>query len=155
MLNPIINPAPDDPTAEEEGAPPVKAGKADAKKDDKKAAKAPPKGGKGADAQLAAFESNLPLPTSGIESLIFVLDSKIESLPFESLKVFANVPVMSRDFNLHMYMQRLKTLGHQAEIHNNKGVNKEALNYIIDPPKSLNKESEDVSEALQKMIPGS
>lgn len=155
MLDPIINPALDEPAGEEEGAAPAKAGKADAKKDDKKAAKAPAKGGKGAEAQLAAFESNLPLPTSGIESLIFVLDSKIESLPFESLKVFENVPVMSRDFNLHMYMQRLKTLGHQAEIHNNKGVTKESLSYIIDPPKSLNKESEEVSESLSKMIPGS
>lgn len=87
-LNPIINPALEEP-GEEEGAAPVKGGgKAEPKKDDKKAAKAPPKGGKGADAQLAAFESNIPLPTSGIESLIFVLDSKIESLPFESLKVF-------------------------------------------------------------------
>jgi len=62
---------------------------------------------------------------------------------------------MSRDFNLHMYMQRLKTLGHQAEIHNNKGISKESLNYIIDPPKSLNAESERVSEALNKLVPGS
>lgn len=85
------------------------------KKDDKKAppAKAPAKGGapgKGGD--LAAYESNLPLPTSGIESLILLIDHRIESLPIEAMKVFAKVPVVSRDFNIHLYLQRLKTIGH-------------------------------------------
>jgi len=37
-----------------------------------------------------------------------------------------------------MYMQRLKALGHQAELHNNRGVAKDSLSYIIDPPSSLN-----------------
>lgn len=67
-------------------AAPTKGGKADPKKDDKKA-KPPPKGGKGGatDALLAAYESNLPLTTAGIESLVLLLDTKLESLPFESL----------------------------------------------------------------------
>ena len=87
------------------------------------------------DAQLAAYESNLPLTSSGIESLILFIDTKIESLPIESLKVFKNVPVLSRDFNLHLYLWRLKALGHMAELHNNKGIPKESLSFIIDPPK--------------------
>lgn len=120
-------------------ASPAKGGKVDPKKDDKKG-KPPAKPGKGGagEAVLAAYESNLPLPTSGIESLVLILDTKLQSLPLESLRVFRNVPVLSRDFNLHMYMQRLKALGHQAELHNNRGVAKDSLSYIIDPPSSLN-----------------
>ena len=147
---------------EEEGeaaaqAAPAKGGKADPKKDDKKGAKPPAKGGKGgaADAALAAYESSLPLPTSGVENLILFVDSKLEALPFESLAVFNNVPVVSRDFNLHMYMQRLKALGHQAELHNNRGVAKDQLSYIIDPPKSLEEEAKQLAETeLPKMLPG-
>jgi len=83
----------------------------------------------------------LPLPASSIESLILILDSKIESLPLESLQVFEKIPVVARDFNLHMHLQRLKALGHQAELHNNRGVAKESLSYIVDPPTSLVEES--------------
>ena len=87
-----------------------------------KAAQAKPvgkPGGKAAAGELAAYESNLPLPTSGIESLVLLIDNRIESLPFESLNVFSKIPVLARDFNLHIHMQRLKTIGHQAPIHNN------------------------------------
>ena len=129
---------------EEEGGADAAAAKGakDAKKDDKKdKGKAPPpaKGGKGggAEAMLAAYESNLPLTSSGIESLVLMIDTKLESLPLESLKVFRDIPVMSRDFNLHMYVQRLKALGHQADLHNNRGIAKDKLGYIVDPPKSL------------------
>ena len=161
-LGPIIDPPAD--AAEDEGegaalAAPVKGGKADPKKDDKKAAaaKAPPaKGGKvgGGDAQLAAYESSLPLPASGIESLILLVDSKLQSLPFESLKMFKSVPVVARDFNLHMHVQRLKASGHQAELHNNKGIAKDELSYIIDPPTSLAQAAEAlVKTALPAMLP--
>ena len=66
----------------------------DPKKDDKKAppAKAaPPKGapaGKGAEIILAQYESNLPLTSGGFESIVLFLDSKIEALPLENLKIF-------------------------------------------------------------------
>ena len=79
----------------------------------------------------------MPFTSSGIESLVLFLDSRIQSLPFESLKIFEKVPVVARDFNLHLYIQRLKSLGHQAELHNNRGVQKENLSYIVDPPTSL------------------
>ena len=44
---------------------------------------------------------------------------------------------MARDFSLHMYLQRLKSLGHQADLHNNRGVSKENMSYIVDPPLNL------------------
>lgn len=145
--------------ADAAAAAPAKGGaKADPKKDDKKAAKPPAKGGKGgAEAQLAAYESNLPLPASGIESLILLLDSKIESLPLESLNVFGKIPVVARDFNLHIHVQRLKALEHQAELHNNRGVSKEQLSFIVDPPKDevLVKKAETlVKSEMPKMTPG-
>ena len=62
------------------------------------------------------------MTVSGIESIVLFLDSKIQSLPLESLKIFEKIPVIARDFNLHLYMQRLKSLGHIAELHNNRGV---------------------------------
>ena len=130
QLEPLINPVVDgmmDGAETVAQAAPTKGGKADPKKDDKKAKPAAAaKGAKGgaADALLAAYESTLPLTTAGIESLVLLLDAKLESLPFESLQLFRNVPVLSRDFNLHMYMQRLKALGHQAELHNNRGIAK-------------------------------
>lgn len=63
--------------------------------------------------------------------------------------------MLSRDFNLHMYMQRLKALGHQAELHNNRGVAKDALSYIIDPPSSLNQPAQTLAEVeLPKMLSG-
>ena len=120
-LGPIIDPPNEEKAEETEAAAATagKGGKVDPKKDAKddkgKAAKAPPpKGGKGpgGDAQLAAYESSLPLPASGIESIVLLLDSKLQPLPLESLKIFKSVPVVARDFNLHMHVQRLKTLGH-------------------------------------------
>ena len=153
-LDPIINPKIEVVEGEENQAEKDAPKKVDPKKDDKKAAKgAPAKGGKGggAEAQLAAYESTLPLPTSGIESLVLVIDSKLQSLPFESMKVFDQIPVVSRDFNLHMYMQRLKALGHQADLHNNKGIAKEDLSYIIDPPTSLESKAENL---VKEQLPG-
>jgi hypothetical protein len=104
---------------------------------------------------LASYESNLPLTTSGIESLVIILDQRLESLPLESLKLFRDVPVLSRDFNLHMYMQRLKAAGHQAELHNNKGISKDKLGFIVDPPSSLNdKATKLVKDDFGKMANG-
>lgn len=111
---------------------------ADPKKPDPKAkAAAPAKGkppAKGQPSELAAYESTLPLTTSGIESLTICVDKRLETLPFESLQVFNSVAVVSRDFNLHLHMQRLNQAGHKAELHNNQGIQKEDLHYIIDIP---------------------
>ena len=84
-----------------------KAGAADKKADPKAKAAAPAKGkapAKGVSADLPAYESTLPLTTSGIESVVILIDNRLETLPFESLEVFDKVPVVSRDFNLHLHM---------------------------------------------------
>jgi hypothetical protein len=131
-----------------------------AKKEEKKApAKAPAKGGaKGASAEVAAYESPLPLTTAGIESVVLMVDQLFESLPIEALHVFQDIPVVSRDFNLHLHLSRLKRSGHKAELHNNSGLAKEDLSYIIDIP--AKEELREVSTTfveteLPKMLPGS
>lgn len=80
----------------------------DAKKPDAKAkAPAPAKGKapvKGQPADLAAYESTLPLTTGGIESIVICVDRRLESLPFESFTCFDKVAVVSRDFSIHLHM---------------------------------------------------
>lgn len=77
-------------------------------------------------------------------------------MPFESLRIFDKIPVVARDFNLHLHMQRLKSLGHQAELHNNRGIQKENLSYIVDPPTSLDTKAQNfVKTELPKMLAGS
>lgn len=65
--------------------------------------------------------------------MIFI-DRRIEVLPFESLPCFSKVAVVSRDFNVHLHMQRLIQSGHKAELHNNQGIPKEDVHYVIDVP---------------------
>lgn len=112
-LDEILNPVSKIENADQPPQP-VNVGKGGAaKKDEKKApAKGGAKGGASKGGELPAYESNLPLPTSGVESLILLIDHRIESLPLEHLDVFSKIPVVARDFNLHMYMNRLKTIGH-------------------------------------------
>ena len=63
-----------------------------------------------------------------------MIDKRIETLPFESLQCFEKVSAVSRDFNLHMHMQRLNAVGHKAELHNNQGLARDELHYIVDMP---------------------
>lgn len=121
LLNPVR--ATSDQSPREMNATPTNA-KAPAKPDPKKApppkGKADPKkGAAGAEKEVAAFESPLPTTTGGIESVIFMIDKRIETLPFESLDTFSKVSAVARDFNLHMHMHRLNAVGHKAELHNN------------------------------------
>lgn len=85
QLNDLINPEIKEPSAEGEGdaaAAPTGAAAAAAAKKGKEPAKPDPK--KGAKDELAKYESNLPLPTSGIESIVLLLDSRLSSLPIEA-----------------------------------------------------------------------
>lgn len=156
-LEPIINPILKDSSLadiESTQNPKDAKGKADNKK------QAPPAkskaAAKGQPAELAAYESSLPLTPSGIENLILMVDHRIDTLPIETLEVFRNVPSMGRDFNLHMHMQRLKNVGHQAALHNNHGINKEELKYIVDPPTTLEEKTQTfLDKELNKMMPGS
>lgn len=94
VLNPIdalLNPKRTE-IVEEEPEVPTKGGKAVEKKADPKAkAPAPAKGKapvKGAPADLASYESTLPLTTGGIESIVICVDRRLESMPFESFSCF-------------------------------------------------------------------
>jgi len=116
-IDPLLNPQQEE-QEEEVAEVAVGKGAAAAKKEDAK--KAPPKppakakGGTTAQAELAAYESNLPTSSSGIESVVICCDHRFETLPIESLEVFSKVSVISRDLNLHLHMNRLKTLEHKA-----------------------------------------
>jgi len=68
--------------------------------------------------------------------MVIMVDQTFETLPLEALSLLKKVPVVSRDFNLHLHMHRLKAVGHKAEMHNNFGINKEELRYIVDIPES-------------------
>lgn len=165
-IEPLLNPESDEP---EEVAPTTAGGPstrgATGKKDDpKKAAPAkaaPAKGAKGqpaAEAALAQYESNLPTTSSGIENVVICVDHRFETLPIESLNVFRKSPVVSRDLNLHLHMNRLQTLGHKADLHNNRGINKDELRYIIDIPNSpelVEEGTNYVKDEMHKMMPGS
>lgn len=109
-------------------------------------------------ADLAGYESVLPLTTSGIESIVLFIDRRIEALPIESLKIFSKVSVVARDFNLHLHMHRVNAVGHKAELHNNTGINKEELRYIIDIPEAqaLKQKSDAfISKEMATLMPGS
>ena len=62
------------------------------------------------------------------------------------------MPVVSRDFNLHLHMSRLKSVGHKAELHNNVGINKEEIRYIVDLP-SVPSIQESGSKLVKELMP--
>lgn len=147
-LNEFINPTVEEAEGEDQEEPNPAAAKKgkDAKADNKKAAKD----------ELPKYESNLPLPTSGIESMVLLLDSRLSSLPIETCEIFNQIPVLTRDFSLHMYTNRLMNLGHKAELHNNQGISKDNLTYIYDPPASIQEQfKEEIVDQQQTLIPSS
>lgn len=83
LINPEIHEPEPDAEADPNQATGTAAAAAAAAKKGKEAAKPDPKKG-GAKEELAKYESNLPLPTSGIESLVLLLDSRLSSLPVEA-----------------------------------------------------------------------
>lgn len=157
-IDPILNPVQQE---EQEEVQEAVLGKKDTKKEEAK--KVPPKpakpakGGPAAQAELAAYESNLPTTSSGIESIVICVDHRFETLPIESLGVFSKASVISRDLNLHLHMNRLKTLEHKAALHNNRGIAKEELKYIVDFPESEGVATGTgfVKDEMVKMTPGS
>lgn len=157
-IDPILN-----PTHEEEDVdvldPALNKGATKKEEAKKVPPKIPPKakGGPAAQAELAAYESNLPTTASGIETVVICCDHRFETLPIESLGVFSKASVISRDLNLHLHMNRLKTLDHKANLHNNRGIPKEEMKYIVDLPKSegVKHGAHFVKEEMTKMMPGS
>ena len=133
-LEKIINPEIKEEEAEE-GAPAVTV--PGGKKEEKKGApppKADPKKGGGKGEELAKYESALPLTSGGVESVVLLLDDRLMDLPLEALRVFRDVPAISRDFSLQLHVARLKRAGHNAALHNNHGLPKDQLKFIYDPP---------------------
>lgn len=147
QINELINPVIVEAEAEGDVPPP----------DPKKAKEAPAKDAKkGAKDELAKYESNLPLPTSGIESMVLLLDSRLSILPIESCEIFKKIPVMTRDFSLHMYTNRLMNLGHKAELHNNNGIAKDKLSFVYDAPKTVYEEfKSEVIDKHTQLVPAS
>jgi len=150
-INAIINPpvqeepepVPVDPKAKG-GAAPAK----DANKDkDKK---------KGAPGEVQAYQSNLPTPTSGIESLVLLLDERLTALPWEGLQAFKKVPVISRDFSMNIYAKRLRNIGFKPELNNSQGIAKDKMKYVVyefkAPPEAPNHQN---AGGAQSAAPGS
>lgn len=137
-INEMLHPAVEEPEVQDDASAANAKGKA--KEDAKKAPPAKPaakgKAAAGQPIEVAAFESNIPLTTGGVESIVIMIDQSFETLPIEALQVFQKVPVISRDFNLHLHLHRLKAVGHKAEMHNNFGINKEEMKYIVDIPQN-------------------
>lgn len=57
-----------------------------------------------------AIASDIPLPTSNIEQIVFLIDTRLSDLPFESLSVFSKIPFKSIDFSMNTFIMRLKTV---------------------------------------------
>jgi hypothetical protein len=153
QLNTLINPTVEENSGEGQDEPAAAAAAAAGKKG-KEPVKQDLK--KGAKDELAKYESNLPLPTSGIESLVLLLDSRISSLPIEACTIFDKIPVIARDFSIHSYTNRLINLGHKAELHNNQGILKDNLTYIYDAPPTISAEFKSkITDQHDKLILGS
>ncbi len=134
-----------DPAADAAGG----AKKGAKKGDDKKpaAAAAAAKRGAAKD-ELGAYESPLGATRGGIESLVLLLDTALFPFPFESLRVLADVPALSRDFSLLQLGKRYKTLGFKPELNNCQNINKQALRYVAYNFKKA--ENLDADAVLQK-----
>ena len=102
-LNNIINPEIKTEENEETNTNKKDNKKKDAKKDVKKDNKKDNKGG----------NPNIELPTSGLESITFLIDIRLYDLPFESLSIFDKIPYKSNDFSINTNVMRLKNANYQ------------------------------------------
>jgi hypothetical protein len=67
---------------------------------------------------------------SGIESLVMLLDRKLQSLPFEKLQVFKDVGAKSRDTSFILLGKRYQNLNYSHETKQMNGIQKDKLRYI-------------------------
>ena len=54
--------------------------------------------------------TDINLPTSGIEQITFLIDYRMYDLPFESISIFNKIPYKSNDFSLNTNIMRLKNI---------------------------------------------
>lgn len=90
--------------------------------------------------------------------MVLLVDARIETLPLEALSVFDKVSAVARDFNLHLHMHRLNAVGHKAELHNNLGLARDDLHYIVDVPETealRKRATEFVQKEMPALMPGS
>ena len=124
-LDPIINPLQKEETIESQPQQQQAGGKGG-----KEPPKQQDKGKKAVPGELAAFISNLSTPTSGIESLVLLIDERLSTLPWEKLQVFSKIPAISRDFSLNIHAKRLKNVGFNAQANNSTGIPKNNIKYM-------------------------
>ena len=67
---------------------------------------------------MASYESPIPASKGGLESLVLLLDTDLFSLPFDVLKVFKDIPAVSRDFSLFLLGKRYTSVGFKPEMNN-------------------------------------
>ncbi|MCQ2815670.1 MAG: hypothetical protein MJ252_00240 [archaeon] len=100
-LNEIINP--EIPEEEDELA------NTNAKQKDK--AKKAPTGKK----DKGNFVSDLPLPTSNIQQITFLIDTRLMDIPFESFEIFSKIPYKSIDFSLDSLISKYKSVNYTPQ----------------------------------------
>ena len=79
---------------------------------------------------MGSYESPLGASKGGIESIVLLIDTNLFNLPFEHLKVFQEVPAISRDFSLLLLGKRYKNIGYKPELNNSSGISKNQMKYI-------------------------
>lgn len=100
-----------------------------AKDKDKKASKDPKKK-PGTKEEVSAYESPLEATPSGVESVTFLLDNFLYSLPFEHLTGLENVPAISKDTSMFYLARKLNVLNFQPELNNSNGFGNDKGKYI-------------------------
>jgi hypothetical protein len=97
-------------------------------------------------------ESKLKATLGGIESLILLIDERFIELPFETLEIFKEIPLVSRDYSLHIYYKRLKNLDYQAGSGMNAIIKKEEFKYTTYDMHTLEATGEEISEGNKNLV---
>jgi len=116
----------------------------------KKKAPAPAAGKKGTEEKL---ESQLPIPNSGLSTLVLCLDQRLAGLPFEALPWLGCVPIVTVDFSMANYWYRLSALGAKEEANSVFPLPKDSSKFLLEPslePLAASKVRE-ISEKLMKL----
>ena len=109
-----------------------------------------PAGKKGAEEKL---DAQLPVPNSGISTLVMCLDQRLAGLPFEALPWLGCVPIVTMDFSLANYWYRLSALGAKEDASSVFPLPKDSSKFLLEPslePLAAAKVRE-ISEKLMKL----
>jgi tetratricopeptide (TPR) repeat protein len=109
-----------------------------------------PAGKKGAEEKM---DAQLPVPNSGISTLVMCLDQRLAGLPFEALPWLGCVPIVTMDFSLANYWYRLSALGAKEDANSVFPLPKDSSKFLLEPslePLAAAKVRE-ISEKLMKL----